>query len=539
LGAAGPDHLAAGGRVLPPGPGGEAGQRGLGQAAQVGGAQRGQPTGKVDLAVALGALAPRPRPPAGEAAEQEEDRGRAEPEDDQQEQQRAEQAGVPEPGGQAGDAVVEDPEGQHGRHREPGHGDDAVERDEPALAVEHPPARRAPAQPAADPGEAAGAQLRNLQPVHQQVVPVEREEWAELKERVHVPEEGELEREPGQRRHGQATQLDQAGQEQRAAGAGRGHEQAGAAARHPDVGGVDEDGRNTEIDQQSGGRHLAPGGLGGQRPGQLVGDQHDAVEHDQHDRAQKIGVGGQEQRPAAAQPGGGEQHDAEDGEQAGDDERAGAEEEPAARAVEGRDQAVDVEDEHSAAARGGEHRVADPLGHRLAAGLLHRAERVHRELVEHPVAGQVGHHPADLVGSEPAGDPGELGDQPGHRAVPVHEQGELPLLGGETQVSGAGAGVGRAQHDVLVAAGGGELDGLDAGAQHGPGAHRVEPVDDGAPQAGIERAAGLSGSPSGQRFPDVHPGLDVGHLGGLSLVATDGGMESRRSAVANASPRRR
>jgi hypothetical protein len=43
------------------------------------------------------------------------------------------------------------------------------------------------------------------------------------------------------------------------------------------------------------------------------------------------------------------------------------------------------------------------LGQRLARDLLQRAERVDRQLVEHPVAGQVGDHPADLVGaSRPA-----------------------------------------------------------------------------------------------------------------------------------------
>jgi len=115
--------------------------------------------------------------------------------------------------------------------------------------------------------------------------------------------------------------------------------------------------------------------------------------------------------------------------------------------------------------------ITPPVGiyHRMWGAALHdRAEGVHRELFEHPVGGQVGDDPAHLVGGETAGDPGELGDQPGHRVLAVHQQRELPLLGGEPQVAGAFTVLGRAQHDVVAAAGIDELDVLDPGAQDGP-----------------------------------------------------------------------
>jgi hypothetical protein len=61
-------------------------------------------------------------------------------------------------------------------------------------------------------------------------------------------------------------------------------------------------------------------------------------------------------------------------------------------------------------------------------------------------------------------------------------------------------------------------DGLDAGPQHRPGPGRVEPVDDGAPQAGIGRADGLSGrrpASASQTFIRVSTYV----TGCLSLVA--------------------
>jgi hypothetical protein len=143
--------------------------------------------------------------------------------------------------------------------------------------------------------------------------------------------------------------------------------------------------------------------------------------------------------------------------------------------------------------------------------LLQRPERVEREFLQNPVAGKVGDDPADPVRGQTAGDPGELGDQPGDGVRAVHQQGQPPLLRREPQVAGVRAVVRRAQHDVRGPAYGGQLDGLDPGAQHRPRPGRVEPVDDGAPQIRVGRPDGRAGSPPGHRLPDVHPGLDVRH----------------------------
>jgi hypothetical protein len=44
------------------------------------------------------------------------------------------------------------------------------------------PTRRAAAQPAGHPGQAAGPQVRDLQPVHQQVVAVQRQERIQVEQ---------------------------------------------------------------------------------------------------------------------------------------------------------------------------------------------------------------------------------------------------------------------------------------------------------------------------------------------------------------------
>ena len=171
------------------------------------------------------------------------------------------------------------------------------------------------------------------------------------------------------------------------------------------------------------------------------------------------------------------------------------EQQPAAGPVEQADQRVDVGQHDPAALR--ERRAApraEPHRPRPAVHACQRAERVDRQLVEHPVGGEVGDDPGDLVGREPAADPGELGDQPGHRARAVHQLGEPPLL----RASAAGS---RRRRDRRASAASrtatprarDEVGLLDAGAQLGLA------------RAGLSRSATAAHSP-GSAGPTGCPG---------------------------------
>src|SRR5690606_16508371 len=151
----------------------------------------------------------------------------------------------------------------------------------------------------------------------------------------------------------------------------------------------------------------------------------------------------------------------------------------------------------------------------LTRHLLQWRERVDRQLLEHPVAGEIGDDAADLVGRELAGDPGEVRYQPRHGAAAVHEPGELGLLGGEPQIAGA-VPVRRTEHDVRDAAGTGQFDLFDAGAEDRAGPRRVHALRDGGPESWVRRTERLPGRAPRQRLPHADPGFDDGHAGNSS-----------------------
>ena len=78
------------------------------------------------------------------------------------------------------------------RDHQPDHREHAVEGDQPALAVQRRPGGRRRSRPPTQASPRA-PQVGHLQPVHQQVVAVQREERVEVEQGVEVPDEGELE----------------------------------------------------------------------------------------------------------------------------------------------------------------------------------------------------------------------------------------------------------------------------------------------------------------------------------------------------------
>ncbi len=323
---------------------------------------------------------------------------------------------------------------------------------------------------------------------------------------MQVEQERQLEGDTAGGRHGQPDQLEQPGQRQTGGRAGRGDRDPGAPAGHPDVAGVDEDRGQAEVQHQARRRHFAADPLRGERVTELVQAQRHHVEQQQGDRAEQVGIAGQEERVAAVAPGEHEQHRAGQRQQGAEPDRRPGEEQLADAVVEAGQHAVDRDRQRPSA--------TGRLLRRRPAQVAQRPERVPGEVLQHPVAGQVGDDPADLVGGETAGDPGELGDQPGHRAGAVHHQGQLVLLRAEPEVAAAAAVVGRAEHHVAAAADRGTVPDLDAAAQLGTGAGRVEPIRDGVPETGVGGAGLGARGPAGQCFPDVGPGLDIRQLAG-------------------------
>ena len=157
LGGAGEDELLAGARVHParvrrrarrarPREAGRARRR----AARRGGAARPARHGARRAAGAARASARRARPRRSRPA------GAARPQTTATSSSRAGQAGVPQAGDQAGDPVGPDPPAEVDGDDQPQHREHAVQRDEPALAVELGPARRAAAQPCRRPTRGRG-----------------------------------------------------------------------------------------------------------------------------------------------------------------------------------------------------------------------------------------------------------------------------------------------------------------------------------------------------------------------------------------------
>jgi hypothetical protein len=145
------------------------------------------------------------------------------------------------------------------------------------------------------------------------------------------------------------------------------------------------------------------------------------------------------------------------------------------------------------------------------------AERVDRQLLQHPVAGQVGHDAGDLVRGQPTGDPGELRDEPGHGPRAVHQPGQRQLFRGQSEITRIGT-VGRTKHHIVHTADAGERGVLDARAQAGPGPRGVEPFGDGGPQSGVGGGDRLAGGATGQDLPHAQPGLDDRHWPHLAAV---------------------
>ena len=346
--------------------------------------------------------------------------------------------GSPQPGDQAADPVEVDAVGEVRGDRQPYHRKQAVEGDQPALAVEAAEGGRPAAQSGDEPGRRAGAEVGHLQPVHQQVVAVEREERVEVEGDVEVPGEGELE---GPRREvgdGQGEQLRGAGQDHSGHRArGRGH-QPGAAPGHPDIGGIHENRRDPEVDQETRRRYPPSGVFGRQRVPEFVAGQCENVEPQQDQRTDRVRAAGQEDRFAALRPGPPEGAEAGQRDDCEQYRRDPGEQQPPAGLVQHGNQRVDGDDQQPLPARGGEQPPAQPRRPGPAVHPVQPAERIDRQLLQHPVGREVGDDPGHLVRGQLAGDPGELGDQPGHRPRPVHQPGQRQLVGRQAQITASG-----------------------------------------------------------------------------------------------------
>ncbi len=163
-------------------------------------------------------------------------------------------------------------------------------------------------------GEGAGAQARRVQQVGEQPVPVELDEGNEVEPDVEVTQRGEAvevigDAEVGDRgdAHGEAGDggFDE--------GPGGGVDGALATGGEGEVGGVDEERRVAEVEQEAGAHDVASGVLDGQRVAELVQQQRDVEQDEQEQRVGAGEVGGDDGRAVGRREG----DEAADGERGG------------------------------------------------------------------------------------------------------------------------------------------------------------------------------------------------------------------------------
>jgi hypothetical protein len=251
--------------------------------------------------------------------------------------------------------------------------------------------------------------------------------------------------------------------------------------------------------------------FGGQRVAQLVAGEGEHVEPEQHGRARRVRPAGQEDGLLAAPPRPGEEHQPERRDHRQHERRRAGEQHPATGPVQERDQRVDVGHHHPPAAHHRQQAAPEAQRPGPSGDRFQRAERVDGQLGEHAVAGQVGDDAGDLVGRQATADPGEVGDQAGHRTGAVHQLRELPLLRRKPQVAGPAAVIRRAEHHVRHVAHVDQLDGLDAQPQHRLRPRRIEPLDHRGPQPWISRTRRPTRCPARERLPHTQPGLNDRH----------------------------
>ncbi len=150
------------------------------------------------------------------------------------------------------------------------------------------------------------------------------------------------------------------------------------------------------------------------------------------------------------------------------------------------------------------------IGHGRRCTRCNGRNAVQRKLLEHAVAGQVGDHATDLIGSQPTADAGEVGNQTGQRTGAVHQVGERDLLRRQAQVTGL-AVIRGPQHRVGHTAGTDQLGLFNAGTQNRAGLGRVDPFRDRRPQSWVSRPRRLPRGSTSQRLPHTDPGFDDRH----------------------------
>jgi hypothetical protein len=257
-------------------------------------------------------------------------------------------------------------------------------------------------------------------------------------------------------------------------------------------------------------RHPPPRVLGGEGVTEFVACEGHDVQSQQDGRADGVRVLGEEHRLLAVPPLPTESDQADHRDGAQQYRHDAGEQQPPAGPVEEPDQRVDVRHHHAAALREGQHAPAESDRPWTPVHPLQRPERVERQLLQHAVAGQVGHHPAYLVRGQPTGDAGEVGDESREGARTVHEMRQLDLVRRQAQVAGLFA-VRGPQHGVGHAARTDQLRFLDARANRGSRLGRVDPFGDRRPQPGVGRAQRLAGRSTRKRLPNADPGFDDRH----------------------------